>query len=168
MSVPQDLALLFEAFDRNARVNRAVLATLHARDLDTSDGVGGFSIGQHLADVVGFRRGWLSRVSPEHAERLADVTDGDAPNWLRVGTIAELQAAFDNGDAAIRDAVLDAVRDGRRFERAYASHPAQLMVHCLVHDAHHRGQILALLRQAGRSAEERERLEDDTWPIWRV
>jgi uncharacterized damage-inducible protein DinB len=168
VSVPSELELLFEAFDRNARVNRATLATLDARDLDVADGVGGFSIGQHLADVVSFRREKLSRVSPPHAERLTDVTDGDAPNWLRVGTIAELQAAFDDGDAAIRDAVLDAVREGRRFEDAYASHPAQLIVHCLVHDAHHRGQILALLRQAGRSAEERERLEDASWPIWRA
>jgi uncharacterized damage-inducible protein DinB len=42
------------------------------------------------------------------------------------------------------------------------------MVHCLVHDAHHRGQIMALLRQSGRSAEERALLEDATWPIWRT
>ncbi len=168
MSIPRELELVFEAFDRNARVHREILATLDVRDLDYGDGVGGFSIGQHLADVVSFRRHWLSRVSPAHAERLADVTDGAAPNWLRVGTIAELQAAFDDGDAAVRDAVLDAVREGRRFEEAYGSHPAQLMVHCLVHDAHHRGQILALLRQSGRGAEERERLEDATWPIWRV
>jgi uncharacterized damage-inducible protein DinB len=168
VSVPQEPLLVFEAFDRNARVNREILATLDVRDLDYGDGMGGFSVGQHLADVVSFRRHWLSRVSPAHAERLTDVTDGAAPNWLRVGTIAELQAAFDDGDAAIRDAVLDAVREGRRFEEAYGSHPAQLMVHCLVHDAHHRGQILALLRQSGRGAEERERLEDATWAIWRA
>ncbi|MDA0700194.1 MAG: damage-inducible protein DinB [bacterium] len=168
MSLPKELELVYEAFERNARVNRAVLATLDMGDLDYGDGVGGFSIGQHLADIVGFRRDWLSRVSPEHAERLLDITDADAPNRLKAGSIGELQAAFDDGDAAIRDAVLDAVRDGRRFDRAYASHPAQLMVHCVVHDAHHRGQILALLRQSGRAPEERERLEDATWPIWRV
>ncbi|MFO7609968.1 MAG: DinB family protein, partial [Candidatus Krumholzibacteriia bacterium] len=98
---------------------------------------------------------------------------GEGPNSLLAQDNLEricaeyLQAAFDAGDAAVRDAVLDAVRDGRRFEGAYESHPAQLMVHCVVHDAHHRGQILALLRQAGRGAEERERLEEATWPIWR-
>jgi uncharacterized damage-inducible protein DinB len=168
VSIPPELELVFEAFDRNARVNRATLATLSMRDLDHDDGMGGFSVGQHLADIVGFRRDWLSRVSPEHAQRLADPTDAGAPHWLRATTIEELQTAFDDGDAAIRDAVLDAVRTGRRFEGAYASHPAQLIVHCLVHDAHHRGQILALLRQAGRGAEERERLEVATWPIWRA
>jgi uncharacterized damage-inducible protein DinB len=166
--MPQELVLVFEAFDRNARVNRETLATLNMSDLDDGDGVGGFTIGQHLADIVGFRRDWLTRVSPEHADRLTDVTDADAPNWLKAERIADLQAAFDEGDAAIRDAVLSAVLEGRRFEGAYASHPAQLMVHCIVHDAHHRGQILALLRQAGRGAEERERLEEVTWPIWRA
>lgn len=167
MAMPKELEQVFEAFDRNARVNREVLATLDMRDLDHSDGVGGFTVGQHLADIVGFRRDWLMRVSPEHAQRLADATDEADPHWLRAERIDDLQAAFDQGDAAIRDAVLSAVNEGRRFEAAYASHPAQLVVHCIVHDAHHRGQILALLRQAGRPAEERERLETATWPIWR-
>ncbi len=165
--MPKELEQVFEAFDRNARVNRAVLSTLDMRDLDHSDGVGGFTIGQHLADIVGFRRDWLMRVSPEHAQRIADATDEAAPNWLRAERIEDLQAAFDEGDAAIRDAVRTAVNEGRRFEAAYASHPSQLIVHCIVHDAHHRGQVLALLRQAGRPAEERERLETATWPIWR-
>ena len=167
MSLPKELELIFEAFDRNAQVNREVLATLDMGDLDYGDGVGGFTVGQHLADIVSFRRDWLMRVSPEHAGRLAEATDEHAPNWLRAASIEELQAAFTEGDAAIRDAVLDAVEAGRRFEAAYASHPAHMVVHCIVHDAHHRGQILALLRQAGRPTEERERLETATWPIWR-
>lgn len=165
--LPQELALVVEAFDRNARVNRAVLATLDMALLDVEDGVGGFSIGQHLADVVSFRRSWLSKVAPEYAQRVPDPIDMHAPTWLAATSIAELQASFDAGDAAVREAVVDAVAAGRRFEAAYVSHPAQLMVHCIVHDAHHRGQIMALLRQAGRSEVERERLEEATWPIWR-
>lgn len=168
MSLPAELEQVLEAFDRNAQVNRAVLATLGMRDLDHGDGVGGFTVGQHLADIVGFRSDWLSRVSPEHAARLDDPTDVDAPNWLRASSIDELQAAFEAGDAAIRDAVLSAVAAGRSFSAAYASHPAQFIVHCIVHDAHHRGQILALLRQAGRPAEARDALERATWPIWRL
>lgn len=134
---------------------------------DVEDGVGGFSIGQHMVDMVSFRRSWLTTVSPEHAQRVPDPIDMNAPTWLVASSIEELQASFDAGDAAIREAVLDAVRDGRGFEGAYEWHPAQLMLHCIVHDAHHRGQIMALLRQAGRGDEERERLEQATWPIWR-
>ncbi|HET8985119.1 MAG TPA: DinB family protein [Trueperaceae bacterium] len=166
MTIPAELTIVFESFDRNARVNRATLATLSMDDLTYGDGVGGFNIGQHLADIVNFRPDWLKRVSPEHAARVTDVTDG-SDTWLKVKSIAELQAAFDEGDAAMRDAVLDAVRESRSFKGVYETHPAHLMQHCIVHDSHHRGQILALLRQAGRSPEERERLESASWPIWR-
>ncbi|MBA2668526.1 MAG: DinB family protein [Trueperaceae bacterium] len=167
MTVPPELELILEGFERNARVTRALLATLDMDVLGYDDGVGGFSVGQHLADIVSFRRDWLSRVSPQHAEAIPDATATDSPTWLGVASIAELQAAFDAGDAAMRDAVLDAVSDGRQFQGAYESHPAHILVHCIVHDSHHRGQIAALLRQSGRSAEEREALEDASWPIWR-
>jgi uncharacterized damage-inducible protein DinB len=168
MTEPPEVALLFEAFARNARVNRAMLATLDMSVLAYEDGTGGFSIGQHLADVVSFRREWLSRVAPEHAARVPDAIDMHASTWLAAESVAELQAAFDAGDAAIRDAVSSAVAAGRSFEGVYQSHPAQIIVHCIVHDAHHRGQIMALLRQSGRTAEERERLEEATWSIWRA
>lgn len=167
MSVPAELKLVFESFDRNARVTRALLATLSMADLDHSDGVGGFTIGQHLADIVNFRWSWLSKVSPEHAEKVIDVTADDAPNWLTITSIAELQAAFDSGDAAVKEAVLSAVEDGRDFEGYYETHPAHLMQHTIVHDSHHRGQVLALLRQSGRPADVRETLENETWAMWR-
>lgn len=166
MAASQGLALLLESFDRNSRVTRATLATLTLADLEYGSQHGGFNIGQHLADTVDFRPSWLSRVSPSHAEGIPVVT-GDTPTWLTVASIAELQAAFDAGDAAVRAAVLDAVDEGRSFTGAYASHPAHFLQHCIVHDAHHRGQILALLRQAGRPADVREVLEDESWAVWR-
>lgn len=82
-------------------------------------------------------------------------------------SIAELQAAFDSGDEAMKQAVLSAVEDGRSFKGYYETHPGHLLLHCIVHDSHHRGQILALLRQAGRPEQERSELEDLTWAIWR-
>lgn len=167
MPVPAELKIVFESFDRNARVTRALLSTLSMEDLYYSDGVGGFSIGQHLADIVNFRPTWLSRVSPQHAQKVQDVTADDAPNWLNVNSIAELQAAFDAGDAAVKEAVLSAVEEGRDFDGFYETHPAHLIQHTIVHDSHHRGQILALLRQSGRPADIRETLENETWAMWR-
>lgn len=167
MDLPETLQIPMESFTRNARVNRAILATLKPEDLTYGDGVGGFNIGQHLADVVGFRPGWLKRVAPEHAAQVPSVVDSDSPTWLATSDITVIQAAFDAGDAAIRSAVIDAVIEGRSFEQVYTSHPAHLVQHCIVHDSHHRGQILALLRQAGRSAVVRDSLEAATWPIWR-
>jgi uncharacterized damage-inducible protein DinB len=167
MDVPAELKVLFESFDRNARVTRMLLDTLTLDDLDYSDGMGGFRVGQHLADIVEFRPGWLSRVSPKHAEQVPNVIDGASPTWLGVKSIAELQAAFDAGDAAVKAAVLEAVTEGRGFEGVYQTHPAHFIQHCIVHDSHHRGQIMALLRQAGRPEELRRQLEDASWAVWR-
>ena len=167
MSVPPELALLLESFDRNSRVTRALLGTLTMEDLNHEDGVGGFSVGQHLADIVSFRRDWLSRVAPAYAERARNVIADDSPTWLGVSSIEELQAGFDEGDRAMKAAVLDAVAEGRGFVGDDETHPAHLMQHCIVHDSHHRGQILALLRQAGRPADVREELEEVSWAIWR-
>src|SRR5690554_2952771 len=138
MSTPTEIELLLEAFDRNARVTRALLDTMTMEDLMYEDGSGGFNIGQHLADLVDFRPSWLARVSPEHAARVPSVIDESSPTWLQVTTIEQLEAAFEAGDAAMREAVLDAVREGRNFETVYQTHPAHLIQHCIVHDSHHR------------------------------
>lgn len=167
MEVPPELKIVFESFDRNARVTRMLLDTLTMEDLNHSDGMGGFSVGQHLADIVEFRPGWLSRVSPQHAAQVPNVIDDSSPTWLGVKSIAELQAAFDAGDAAVKAAVLEAVNEGRGFEGVYETHPAHFIQHCIVHDSHHRGQIAALLRQAGRPQQVRQKLEDESWAVWR-
>ena len=161
-----DLAL--ESFDRNGRVNRSVLASLNMPDLGHDDGAGGWNIGQLLAEMAEFRYGWLTRISPQHAEAVPSVVDANESGfWLTAKSIEELQQAFDAGDAAVREAVVSAVNEGRKFVGAYESHPAHFLQHTIVHDSHHRGQIMTLLRQAGRPAEERDKLEGATWPIWR-
>src|SRR5690625_4187187 len=135
--------------------------------LELDDEAGGPNVGQYLADMVEFRPGWLKRVSPEHAEGVTDVTSGETSTWLGISNIGELQAAFDEGDAAVRQAVLDALQEGRSFEGAYPSHPAHFLQHTIVHDSHHRGQVLAILRRAGRPADVREQLEEESWAVWR-
>jgi uncharacterized damage-inducible protein DinB len=162
-----DPSLAFDAFARNARVNVATLEDLSDDMLAFPDETGGFGIGQHLADMVSFRHDWLSRVAPAYAERIDDPTDTEHPTWLRARTIAELRADFDAGDAVLRAAVADHVAERRPFAGVYESHPAALLLHCVVHDAHHRGQIAALVRRSGRSEERRHALEGRTWSIWR-
>ncbi len=163
-----DPSLLFDAFDRNAHVNAATLDDLSDELLTFEDETGGFSVGQHLADMVSFRHEWLRRVASGHAARIPDPIDPDHPTWLRARTATDLKADFDAGDAAMRAAVAEAVADRRAFEGVYVSHPAALLLHCIVHDAHHRGQIAALVRRSGRSEERRHVLEERTWSVWRT
>jgi uncharacterized damage-inducible protein DinB len=164
--------LLLESYARNGRVNAAVLDALTEADLDLSDGRGGWNVGQHLGHLARFRKGWLGNLSPTHAEAVPQVTQsGEGGLELTTRDLQEIAAALGAGDAAARQAVEDALRDGRVFEdpwdqKEYQGHPAHFLQHIIVHDSHHRGQIMALLRLGGRSKEQLDALEETTWPIW--
>ena len=161
-------SLLLTSFDRNTRVNKAVLNAITEADLASADGQGGWSVGQHLGHQAYFRYEWLSFISPPHAENLPLVIDGDEQNFrLTTHDLGEIAEAFSAGDAAALKAVESAIEEGRSFAGAYESHPAHFLQHILIHDAHHRGQVMSLLRENGRTPEQMAELERATWPIWR-
>lgn len=157
-------ALLLESFGRNGRVNVALLDYLSDADLTISDGQGGMSVVELLAHMAGFRKDWLSEISPTHAATLNVELEND---MLTIRDLSELRQALSEGDAAVLASIRSALRDNRKFEGAYESNPAHFMQHALVHDSHHRGQIMTLLRQGGHSAEQMAALNRATWPIWR-
>ncbi|MBZ9751179.1 DinB family protein [Deinococcus sp. HMF7604] len=163
-----DLALLTEAFHRNGRVNEALLNTLTEEDLELSDGQGGLSVGQLLEHLFGMRKVYLHRVGSTYAEQITvETEEGDQPFWPVTLSPKQLQGALAEADAAVLNAVQDAAGGGPSFQHDFASHPAQLLVLTLIHDANHRGQITTLLRQGGRSAAALDQLARATWPIWR-
>jgi uncharacterized damage-inducible protein DinB len=160
---------LLEAFVRNGEVNAALLAAIDADDLPVNDDRGGRSIGVQLGHLAESRWYWLSRIAPAHAEAIPSVLDGDETELrLTATSVGEIAAALAAGDAAALAAVREALREGRSFVGAYESDPAMCLLHTIVHDAHHRGQIVNLLRSRGRrSAAELEALDGALWPIWR-
>lgn len=170
-----DLPLLHESFRRNARVNQTLLSALSPADFALSDGQGGWTVERHLRHMAGFRVGWLWNLSREYAMPLLDHTKTDAdgdPQWRwQDSPPADLGAAFAAGDEAALGAVQAHLESGEPFadphgEGAYRANPAHFLQHTIVHDSHHRGQIMALLRQGGHTPEQMERL-DDHWAIWR-
>lgn len=163
--------LLLDSFRRNGRVNAALLAALRPGDADLNDGAGGWTVAGHLSHLAAFRAGWLLEISPEHAAGLLGAFGGVNP-WAWQGREAAVLAPmFRDGDAAAVGAVRAALAGGRPFpdphgEGSYAAHPAHFLQHIIVHDSHHRGQVMALLRRGGRTPEEMEAL-DGHWAIWR-
>ncbi|MDV6373124.1 DinB family protein [Deinococcus arenicola] len=170
-----DLTLLHESFARNGRVNTFLLEALADAEFGLSDGQGGWTVEKHLRHMAGFRVGWLWNLSRVHAGPLLDLTqkdeDGD-PQWRWHNCPpGELAEAFKAGDEAALKAVQAALTENRAFEDpwkegAYASNPAHFLQHTIVHDSHHRGQVLALLRLGGRTPEDMDAL-DNHWAIWR-
>lgn len=168
MTTDPSATLVLDAFARNGEVNAALLAALQDADLHVPDTRGGWTVGQHLGHLAEFRHGWLSFIAPAHAVGIPSVVDGneDAPR-LTATTVAELAEAFRVGDAAAEAAVRERLDRHQSFERVYGSHPTAFLVHTVVHDAHHRGQVLALLRAAGRERAWLDAMDDATWSVWR-
>lgn len=167
MSQNAELGLLLESFSRNSRVNDVILSATTEADLTLDDGQGGWSIGQHIGHLAEFRYGWLNFISPQHAKSIPSVVEGDQRNFrLTTQSLDDLKRAFSAGDAAALEAVTSALDENRSFEGAYKSHPAHFLQHIIVHDSHHRGQILSLLRRGGWTREQLSALDDATWTIW--
>lgn len=168
MDPTADPALAFDAFDRNGEVNAALLAALDDADLHVPDARGGWTVGQHLGHLAEFRQGWLGFIAPAHAAGIPSVIEGGETDFvLTATTVADLAAAFHAGDAAALAAVRERLDAGRSFERVYTSHPTAFLLHTVVHDAHHRGQVLAQLRAAGRPKAWLDAVDDATWSVWR-
>lgn len=165
--------MLLESLRRNGRVNAALLHSLSDTELDLADGQGGWTLGQHLGHLADFRKDWLSNMSPRHAAALPDVLRRSESGFeLTTRDLGELAAAFASGDTAAVKAVQDALQEDRAFddpwnEGTYPSSPAHFLQHIIVHDAHHRGQIMTLLRQHGRSPQQMDELDGATWAVWR-
>lgn len=166
-----NLDLLLESFARNARVNEFLLGHLTDADLPLSDGHGSMTVGQHLSHIAGFRGGWLVAMAPEHATATTALA-GEKPIWeWQTSDLSELREMFIAGDKAALEAIEAHLQSGKPFadpwkEGTYQSHPAHFLQHIIVHDSHHRGQIMSLLRINGRSKEQMDEL-DAHWAIWR-
>ena len=164
--------LLLETLRRNGRVNDTLLAAIRPEEYVLHDGEGGWTVARHLSHLAAFRAGWLLEISPGHAAGLLGAFGGANPwNW-QTDDPAVLETVFREGDAAAVEAVRAALEEGRTFpdphgEGTYQSHPTHFLQHIVVHDSHHRGQVLSLLRRGGRTRQEMEAL-DEHWAIWRA
>jgi uncharacterized damage-inducible protein DinB len=83
---------------------------------------------------------------------------------------AAIKAMFKAGDEAAIQAVRASLASGEPFADpwkvgTYQSNPAHFLQQDIVHDSHHRGQIIALLRQSGYGKEQLDKLEEH-WDIW--
>lgn len=165
--------LLLESFRRNARVNDFLLDELTDEELSFSDGQGGNTVLQLLSHMASARGGWLLEIglSPEYALELQKLAGGvNLWEWQASGP-AEVRAMFAAGDRAVLNAVQAHVQAGKPFADPYAatafpSNPAHFLPYIVMHDSHHRGQIVALLRQSGRSKERMDKLEE-LWTLLR-
>lgn len=154
---PELIGALRDAARSNADVNDLLVAHLTTPEmLDARTPSGGFTVAEQLAHMAGTSKFWLMKLSAGAAADLPDLYDPQRQRAER--DPARIRAALDRTSAAVLEAATTAPDKG---ELPHLS-PAQFLIHTLVHDAHHRGQILLPLKTSGLPLPD----EDAMWFPW--
>ena len=137
------------AWTSNQSVNDVLLDHLSdPRMMNAKTPGGGYTIAQHLAHMTECVKGWASEFDPS-VSSLPDLYSNwreDAPQDFDAETdIGRVRDAMAQTHRAVWAAAEVATSTG---SLPHASIP-QYLIHMLIHDAHHRGQILLALKTNG-------------------
>ena len=137
-------------FRNNSRINAFLLDILSADELQLSDGQGGDTIFGLMAHLAHTRSWSVKIISPTHAQRVAPAMrrDDDGTIHVLVQSVQDIRNILDTGDEALLTAVKEATATGEPREGPYAD-PHMILARTFNHDAHHRGQIMTILRLHG-------------------
>jgi uncharacterized damage-inducible protein DinB len=153
-----------EAWQANIRVNGVLLEHLTPEMLDARTPGGGYTVAQHLAHMTQVIKywGWQRDASFDDLPDLYYDYEPETQDFKAETDLARVQAAMTQTWAKALEAPDAADSPGEALEVAHPTKDAYL-IHMMVHDAHHRGQILLALKTAGHSLPD----EDAMWGPWR-
>ena len=137
-------------FRHNTRINAFLLDTLSADEIHLSDGQGGDSIFNLMAHLAHTRSWSAKSISAAHAGQVPPAMrrDEDGTIHILVQSVQEIRHILETGDEALLIAVKEAASSGEPRERPYID-PHMILARTFNHDAHHRGQIMTILRLHG-------------------
>lgn len=132
---------LLSAFDTNDRINQYLLDHLPAEAWRAEPpGKKGRDVAGMVAHMHNVRVMWLKAAKGKVLEQLDRFT----------ATPAQAKIALDASRVALRE-VLDSSLAGEGRVTAFRPDVAGFFAYLIAHDAHHRGQITMLARQAGHA-----------------
>ncbi len=156
------------AWQTNLNINLVVVDHLTPEMLDARTPGGGYTVAQHLAHIVGSVKHWGTKLDNERLGGLPDLltvreelTENDPDAFVPEINLEHIRTVLLETAEAARDAVEDAP-EGSTGELPHASTDAYL-IHMMVHDAHHRGQLLLALKTSGYALPN----EDSMWVPWK-
>ena len=158
-----------DAWEANARVNRVLLTHLTPEMLGAQTPGGGYTVARHLAHIINTVQYWGSLRDKDRFEALPsavisyDEATGNVEVEKDLGRIGAVQqeTAATALDAATTEPEGVSLPPGE-WESPHAT-PDSYLIHMMVHDAHHRGQILLALKTNGYPLPD----EDAMWGPWR-
>lgn len=155
------------AWQTNLKVNLVLVDHLTPKMLDARTPGGGYTAAQHLAHLVGSVKYWGSRLDDARLGGLPDLTvhknlsENDPDAFVTETDLKRIRTVFVETAEAARDAVKN-TSEGFTGELPHASTDA-FLIHMMVHDAHHRGQLLLALKTSGYALPD----EDSLWTPWK-
>lgn len=150
--------LVQDAWSVNDEMNRVLLAALTPELLRLRTPDGAWSIAGTLAHLAASKKWWMSHLDPEGAQRLPDLARKVGGEHVPETDLTILRAVFEETSRTLLEAAERAADPGAL---PYASID-KFLLHMVVHDAHHRGQIAVVLRAAGHRPPE----DDELWGPW--
>ena len=155
------------AWQANLKVNTMLVNHLTPEMLDARTPGGGYSVALHLAHLVGTTKYWGSRLD-KNLEELPnlytireDLDEEDIEAFVAETDLARIRQVLTETAAAAQEAAANAP-EGFTGELPHPS-PDAFLIHMMVHDAHHRGQILLALKTSEHPLPD----EDAMWVPWK-
>lgn len=157
-----------EAWGANARVNNVILAHLAPEMLDAQTPGGGYTVARHVAHIINTVQYWGSlrdkRLGALQSPVLEyDESTGKVTVETDLTRLADIKRQTETTALDVAETESDgAALPPGEWESPHAT-PDAYLIHMMVHDAHHRGQILLALKTNGFPLPD----EDAVWGPWR-
>lgn len=151
-------SMVREAWLANNKVNKVFLEHLTPEMLSIQTPAGGYTIAQHLADMSNAAKYWLSKLENANINAIGNLYDENAEEFIAEMNLERIRQVFQE----TTDVILKELENADASQLVHKSIESY-MIHMLVHDAHHRGQILVTLKVTGHNIPE----EDAVWMPWK-
>ncbi len=134
-----------KAWQANTRINRTLLEHLTPDMVTAQTPGGGWTVAQHIAEFVGTPKHFGTKFAKARLEPLPNLYDEEAEGFVAETDLGRIREVAQQTADAVLDAAETADDTG---DLPHTSLDAYL-IHMMVHDAHHRGQVLLALKTSG-------------------
>lgn len=134
-----------EAWQINSKINQKLLEYLTPEMVHAKTPANGWSVAQHIAEIVATPKYWGTKFAKDTLETLPDLHDEDAESFIAETDVTRMREVA----AQTADAVLQAAEAAQDKGDLPHSSLDIYLIHMMIHDAHHRGQLLLALKSNG-------------------